>query len=372
LPDGARDYDVRMRDLAILLVHLLTTIVKLLRPGGARSLVAESLLLRQQLLILNRSRQRAPNLKATDRLIAALCCGLIGSTRLQRLAIVLKPATLMAFHRALVQRKYRHLFSPKRRGVPGPKGPSAELVAAIVAMKQRNPRFGCRRIAQQPSYAFGLDIDKDVVRRVLAKHYRPGSGGPSWLTSLGHTKDSLWSLDFCRCESLLVKTHWIMVLMDHCTRRIVGFAVQAGVLDGPSVCRMFNQIVSSAERSPRALSSDHDPLFQFHRWKANLRILEIEEVKTVPYVPLSHPFVERLIGTLRREFLDHVPFWTARDLERKLALFKEYYNRERTHDSLDGVTPAARAENTTRRPLDLAAYRWRSYCRGLFQLPAAA
>jgi transposase InsO family protein len=135
---------------------------------------------------------------------------------------------------------------------------------------------------------------------------------------------------------------------------------------------MSNQIVSGAERLPRSLSSDHDPLFEFHRWKANLRILEIEELKTVPYVPLSHPFVERLIGTLRRELLDQVLFWTARDLERKLALFKEYYNRERTHDSLGVVTPAAKSENATRRPLDLAQYRWRSHCRGLFQLPEPA
>ncbi len=60
----------------------------------------------------------------------------------------------------------------------------------------------------------------------------------------------------------------------------------------------------------------------FHRWKANLRILEVTEVKTVPYVPLSHPFVERLIGTIRREYLDQVPFWSARDLERKLLQFR--------------------------------------------------
>jgi transposase InsO family protein len=360
-----------MRDIAILLIHLLTTVARLLRPGGARSLVAESLLLRQQLLILNRGRARAPNLKLSDRLIAALCCGWIRSARLRRVAIVLKPATLLAFHRALVKRKYRLLFSPKRRGIPGPKGPSAELIAAILAMKQRNPRFGCRRIAQQLSYVFGLDLDKDLVRRVLAQHYRPESGGPSWLTFLSHTKDSLWSVDLLRCESLLVKTHWVMVVMDHCTRRIVGFAVQTGVLDGPSVCRMLNRIVGDAERLPRALSSDHDPLFEFQRWKANLRILEIKELKTVPYVPLSHPFIERLIGTLRREFLDHVPFWGTRDLERKLLLFKEYYNRERTHTSLDGVTPTAKAENPARRRLDLVHYRWQSHCRGLFQLPAA-
>jgi transposase InsO family protein len=368
----ARDYDVGVRDLAILLIHLLTTVAGLLRPGGAPSLVAESLLLRQQLLILSRGRKRAPNLNPADRVIAALCSRGITSRRLLRCAIVLRPATLMAFHRALVQRKYRLLFSPKQRRAPGPKGPSAALIAAILAIKQRNPRFGCRRIAQQLAYAFDIDIDKDLVRRVLAQHYRPESGGPSWLTFLGHTKDCLWSVDLMRCESLLVKTHWVMVVMDHCTRRIVGFAVQAGGLDGPSVCRMFNQILNDAAPPPRALSSDHDPLFEFQRWRANLRVLEIEEVKTVPHVPLSHPFVERLIGTLRREFLDHVPFWSARDLQRKLVLFQEYYNRERVHSSLGGVTPSAKAQDLVRRPLDLAQYRWQSHCRGLFQLPASA
>ena len=162
-----------------------------------------------------------------------------------------------------------------------------------------------------------VEIDKDVVRRVLAKHYRsqPGSNGPSWLTFLGHSKDSLWSVDLFRCESLILKSHWVIVVMDQYTRRIIGFAVHAGVLDGPTVCRMFNSIIDGST-NPRYLSSDNDPLFLFHQWNANLRILDVMEVKTVPYAPLSHPFVERLIGTIRREFLDHVPFWSARDLER--------------------------------------------------------
>src|SRR5207249_741867 len=63
------------------------------------------------------------------------------------------------------------------------------------------------------------------------------------------------------------------------------------------------------------LSSDHDPLYRFHQWEANLRILDVTEIKTVPYVPWSHPFVERLIGTIRRECLDRLLFWTAADLE---------------------------------------------------------
>jgi len=112
-----------MRDLAILAIHLIATIAQLLLPGGARSILSESLLLKHQLLILNRSRVRAPNLRPIDRIIASLCVGLMRPARLLRSAIVLKPSTLMAFHRALVSRKYRLLFAPRRRK-PGPKGPS--------------------------------------------------------------------------------------------------------------------------------------------------------------------------------------------------------------------------------------------------------
>ena len=86
---------------------------------------------------------------------------------------------------------------PRRKRKPGPKGPSTQLIAAIVEMKRRNPKFGCVRIAQQINYAFVIKIDKDVVRRVLATHCRPepGADGPSWLTLIAHAKDSVWSVD---------------------------------------------------------------------------------------------------------------------------------------------------------------------------------
>ena len=272
-----------------------------------------------------------------------------------------------------MKRKYRLLFTPKTRRKPGPRGPSPELISAIVEMKRRNPSFGYQRIADQISLVFDIEIEKDVVRRVLAKHYRPepGSNGPSWLTFLGHSKDSLWSVDLFRCESLILKSHWVMVVMDQFTRRIIGFAVHAGVLDGPTVCRMFNSIIGRS-RGPRYLSSDHDPLFRFHQWNANLRIVDVMQVKTVPYVPLSHPFVERLIGTIRREYLDHVPFWTARDLERKLRLYKEYYNRDRVHRGLADLIPDPKSANTDQNIARLNNYRWNPCCRGLYQLPAAA
>jgi hypothetical protein len=113
--------------------------------------------------------------------------------RIVRVAIIIKPSTLLSFHNALKKRKYRLLYSPRGSKKPGPTGPSREVINAIVEMKQRAPRYGCPRIAQQINLAFGLDLDKDTVRRVLAVHYipDPADRGPSWLTTLGHTKDSL-------------------------------------------------------------------------------------------------------------------------------------------------------------------------------------
>ena len=162
-----------MRDLAVLILHLVTTVVRLAGAGGVRAVVAESLLLKQQLLILNRSRPRAPRLRVRERVIAGVCALLMRPGRLVRVAIVLKPSTLLRFHRAMVHRKYRQLFSSTRRNKPGPKGPSREVVAAVLDMKRRNPTWGCPRIAQQITLAFATPMNKDVVRRILAAQCRP-------------------------------------------------------------------------------------------------------------------------------------------------------------------------------------------------------
>ncbi|MGB5259552.1 MAG: integrase core domain-containing protein [Gammaproteobacteria bacterium] len=331
-----------MKDLLVLLVHLLTTIAKLLGPGGTKAIVADSLLMKQQLLVISRSRQRAPNLSALDRFLLGFWSLFLNPHHLRRAAIIIRPSTLLKFHNLLMLHKYRLLYSSAgSQRKPGPKEPSPELIRAIIEMKQRNPRFGCPRIAQQINKAFGTNIDKDVVRRVLAAHYRPdpGDNGPSWLTFIGHAKDSLWSIDLFRCESILLNSHWVLVVMDHFTRRIIGFGIHAGDVDGIALCRMFNSAISS-RGSPKYLSSDNDPLFLYHQWRANLRFLGADEVKTVPYTLLSHPFIERLIGTLRREYLDHTLFWSAADLGRKLEEFRQYYNTHRVHTALEGNTPS--------------------------------
>src|SRR6266851_5731897 len=363
-----------MKELLLILLHLAVMTAKLCGPGGVRAVIAENLLLKQQLIVLRRARQRAPNLTLRDRLLCGFGSLFLSPGRIRKVAIAIRPSTLLAWHQALVRRKYRRLFSsspcPKK---PGPKGPGDALIQAILELKSRNPRFGCPRIARIISHTFGVDIDKNVVYRVLSKHYRPAprGTGPSWLSFIGHTRDSLWSVDLFRCESIVLRSYWVLVVMDQFTRRLVGVGVQRGPVNGADLCRMFNAAIHG-QSTPRHLSTDHDPLFEAHRWTANLRILEIDEIKTVPHVPLSHPFVERLIGTVRREFLDHVLFWNAGDLERKLTDFQAYYNAARSHASLEGNTPLTFACGHTVARAELNNVRWVSHCRDLVQLPVAA
>jgi putative transposase len=167
-----------MRDLVILFIHVIATLARVLGPGGIRSVVAESVLVKHQLLILNRSRKRSPNLRLSDRMVAGLCALLIRPRRLIGSAIVFRPSTLLRLHRALTARKYRLLFSANVQTKPGPKGPSQEVVAAVVDMKRRNPTWGCPRIAQQISLAFGIQRTgrTNIDSRADTQRLRPGTG----------------------------------------------------------------------------------------------------------------------------------------------------------------------------------------------------
>jgi putative transposase len=134
---------------------------------------------------------------------------------------------------------------------------------------------------------------------------------------------------------------------------------------------MFNRAIAN-HPMPKRISTDHDPLFRFHRWLANLRVREIEEIKSVPYAPVSHPFVERLIGTI------DASCWTARSSGTRPTWCESSMNSEPTTTPnafivrFDGVTPTCRAGNPTPIRAVLASYRWQSHCRGLFQTPQHA
>jgi putative transposase len=173
-----------------------------------------------------------------------------------------------------------------------------------------------------------------------------------------------------RAQSVL-KSYCVMIVMDQFTHRIVGVGAEPADIDGVAVCRMFNQAISG-QPLPKHLSTDNDPLIRFHRWRANLRVLEIDEIKTLPFVPCSHPFIERLIGTIRREYLDHVLFWNRVDLQRKLARFAAYYNQARVHSALAAKTPSEQRGRAAPRTADLQQFSWQAYCHGLFHTPIAA
>ena len=98
-------------------------------------------------------------------------------------------------------------------------------------------------------------------------------------------------------------------------------------------------------------------------------MLDIEEIKSVPHAPMSHPFVERLIGSIPRELLDQTLFWTAADLENKLQNYQCYFNQCRTHSGRQGTTPMEPGGNKV---VDINDYRWKKHCRGLFELPVTA
>ncbi len=112
--------------------------------------------------------------------------------------------------------------------------------------------------------------------------------------------------------------------------------------DGKAYCVMFNSIISG-KPLPKYLSSDNDPLFLFHRWKANLRILDIEEIKSIAGVPQSHPFIERTIKSIRTEFLE-----------------------------MNTPSQMASNENANKKAAQLESYRWKTHCNGLYQYPVAA
>ena len=175
-----------MRDLVILFVHLIATLARLLGPGGIRSVVAESVLIKQQLLILNRSRQRSPNLRSSDRLVAGLCALLIRPARLIRSAIVLKPSTLLSLHRTLRNRKYRLLFSSKRGASP----------------VQRDRPENSSKPSSKPNSA----IPRGAVRELLSRL--------PWLSTSQSTRTlfegfSLVTIDLNRLRwTLLADLHW--------------------------------------------------------------------------------------------------------------------------------------------------------------------
>ncbi len=167
----------------------------------------------------------------------------------------------------------------------------------------------------------------------------------------------------------------MMVVMDVYSRKIIGFSVCKYPITGVNACVMFNNIISG-KKLPKRMCRDRDPIFKFHRWQANMRIFEHQdgmiELKSVAYVPVSNPFVESLIGKIRREYTNKLLFFGEADLEIKLSIYKKYFNEGRVHSRISFKTPQNHAQNIPSGLIDLKDVKWKSYCNGLFKVPTAA
>ncbi len=125
-------------------------------------------------------------------------------------------------------------------------------------------------------------------------------------------------------------------------------------------------------RLPKCISTDNDPHFTFKQWQANLRVLEIKEIKPVPYTPISHPFVERLIRTIREDFLNNVLIWNSYGLQKKLDIYQHYFNANRVHSAINTMTPEEKSNHINKKAIDINHYRWKKHLHGLVQLPLAS
>ena len=157
-----------------LLTQFLRCLALLCKKDGFKAIVAQNLLLTQQLIILTRGRKRAPSVSPMYRNWLAFLSLFLPVRRLRQSALLFRPPTLLRFRDFLTKQKYGSLFSPMKRRKPGPKGPSPEIITAVVEFKRRNPSYGCPRIAQQISDTFDIDLHPDVGRHILVHHFKAG------------------------------------------------------------------------------------------------------------------------------------------------------------------------------------------------------
>jgi hypothetical protein len=294
-----------------------------LGPGGAKAIIAESLLVKHRQLIAHRSAGKTPRLTTSDRFLCGFLALFMRPGRIRKAAVVIKPATLTKFRRALLSRNYQRLFSSRKHAKPGPKGPSEDLIRVIVELKQRNPRFGCPRIAQQINKTFGINIDKDVVRRVLAKHYNPApyDSGPSWLTFLRHTRDSLSSIALPRRASILTNFHSMLLTINQFIRRMIGFGLSGCNCYQSEVYSLVDAAIPVVDVS-KPLDPVHIPPSSHHRCRR--KFWGEGRMQTVLLFPRPPPSAERWIRTRGRSQTECRSDCGVIECEPELRVFNDY------------------------------------------------
>jgi transposase InsO family protein len=314
--------------ITLILLHVLRLLPFLC--GGHRQLALENLALRQQLAVYKRTVTR-PKLRTTDRLFWVWLARVWAGWR-QPLVIV-TPDTVLRWQR----RRFReHWTTLSGRPTGGRPPVSAELKALVTRMAAANPLWGAPRIHGE-LLKLGIDVAERTVSRLIPK--RPSRPSQTWRAFLTNHARDLVAVDFFTVPTARLRVLFVLVVLAHHRRRVLHF----NVTEHPTAAWTAQQIVDTFpdDSAPAYLLRDHDGIYG-PAFRQRVKGMGICEVLTAPHSPWQNPFAERLIGSIRRECLDHVLVLGEPHLRRILTRYVAYYHRARTHLSLDKDAPDRR------------------------------
>jgi transposase InsO family protein len=310
------------------LLHLLRLLPFLC--GDHRHLALENLALRHQLAVYRRTAPR-PKLRTTDRLLWVALAKVWPSWK-QTLVIV-SPDTVLRWQR----RRFReHWTKLSGRPIAGRPPVNVEAKTLITRMAAANPLWGAPRIHGE-LLKLGIHVAERTVSRLLPKRHTPPS--QTWRTFLANHVRDLVSIDLFTVPSASLRVFFVLVVLAHDRRRVLHF----NVTEHPTATWAAQQIVDAFpdDTAPSYLLRDRDQVYG-ERFRRRVKGLGISEVLTAPQSPWQNPFAERLIGSVRRDCLNHVVVLGERHLRRILIAYFAYYHRARTHLSLDKDAPDGR------------------------------
>jgi hypothetical protein len=314
---------------------VITLVLHLLRLppfliGGHRQLALENLALRQQLAVYKRTAPR-PRLRPADRRFWTGLARLWTGWR-QALVIV-SPDTVLRWQR----RRFRAYWTRlSRRPTAGRPPFDPEITALIRSMAAANPVWGAPRIYGE-LLKLGIEISERTVSRLMPKHRpRPSQ---TWRTFLANHVRDLVSIDFFTVPTARLRVLFVLVVLAHHRRRVVHF----NVTEHPTAAWTAQQLVDAfpEESAPAYLLRDRDCVYG-QPFRHRVEGMGIEEILAAPQSPWQNPFAKRLIGSIRRECLNHVLVLDERHLRRTLARYFSYYHQARTHLALDKDAPDIR------------------------------
>ena len=312
-----------------LLLHLLRLLPFLC--GGHRQLALENLALRHQLTVYKKMVNR-PKLRSRDRLLWVALSRVWAGWR-QALVIV-SPNTVLRWQ----HRRFRDYWTKLSGGRTVGRPPvNADIKALVARMAAANPLWGAPRIHGELHQRLGIDVSERTVSRLMPKRSRPPS--QTWRTFLTNHVRDLVSIDFFTVPTIRLRVLFVLVVLAHHRRRVLHF----NMTEHPTAAWTAQQIVDAFpdDAAPSYLLHDRDSVYG-HAFRHRVKGTDIREVLTAPHSPWQNPFAERLIGSVRRECLNHVVVLGERHLRRILTRYFAYYHRARTHLALEKDAPDGR------------------------------